>query len=66
MTHAQIGTAGISAFITCATPPYMPPTCNWVSITMTAQHHTSQLAPAMRGPGMRLKPSSIVSPVATV
>ena len=51
--------------MTCATPPYMPPTCSSVSVTVNAQAQISQLTLA-RGPGTRLKPSSAVCPVAIV
>ena len=57
--------AGTSRWSTCATPPYMPPTCSSVRDTMSAQAHTSQFTPA-RGPGTRLNPSSAVCPVAIV
>ena len=57
-THAFTD-SGASMFSTCATPPYMPPTCISVEATVSAQAHTSQFTPA-RGPGTRLNPSSPV------
>jgi hypothetical protein len=64
-THAPIETWGTSRCSTCATPPYIPPTCTIVSSTMTAQTHTSQFTRS-RGPGTRFRPSSPVCPVAIV
>ncbi len=64
-THALTEIAGTRRCSTCATPPYMPPTCSSVSVTVSAHAHTSQLTPA-RGPGTRLNPSSAVCPVAIV
>ncbi len=51
-THAAMGTAGMRRCITCETPPYIAPTCNWVAATMSAQAHTSQFSCPARGPGM--------------
>ncbi len=49
-THAFTGMDGTRRWSTCATPPYMPPTCSSVSVTVSIQTHTSQPTPA-RGPG---------------
>jgi hypothetical protein len=57
--------AGTARCSTCATPPYIPPTCSSVRMTVIAQAQTSQLTPA-RGPGRRLKPSRPVRPDAIV
>ena len=57
--------AGTRRCNTCATPPYMPPTCSSVSETISAHAQISQLTPR-RGPGTRLNPSSAVWPVAMV
>ena len=42
-TQTFTGMAGTSACRTCPTPPYMPPTCSSVSVTVSAQAQTSQL-----------------------
>ena len=57
--------AGTTVWSTCATPPYIPPTCSSVSVTVIAHAHTTQLAPAA-GRARALKPSSPVCPVTIV
>src|SRR4051812_13954430 len=64
-THTFTETAGVSRCSTWATPPYIPPTCRSVRLTVRAHAHTSQPTPR-RGPGTRSNPSRPVNPVAMV
>ena len=57
--------AGTSRFITCETPPSIPPTWAIVMATVIAQAHTTQPT-RKRGPGMRFTASSPVSAMAMV